>query len=57
MSNVDRLHVAVLQAAADGAIDRLPPLHRHVARALSDRTFALLLSLIDRIEKLEGKTP
>lgn len=57
MSNADRMSVAVLQTACDAAIDQLPPIHRVVARALSDRTFSLLLSLIDRIEKLEEKNP
>lgn len=53
MSSVDRTSVAILQAATNSAVDQLPMVHRSIARLLSDRTFSLLLSLIERIEKLE----
>lgn len=53
MSSVDRTSVAILQVATNSAIDQLPAPHRSIARLLSERIFSLVLSLIDRIEKLE----
>lgn len=53
MSNADRAIVAELRAASDLARLNMPMPARLIAQALSDKTFALLLSLIDRIEKLE----